>query len=117
MNDLQAEQTPQMILDRINQFNEQYPSAAYSFAHIVLEETELSNKSIEFCFNSPLYHDWLKQQILDLNQNLPAPLYTEAVAALFNLREDIANLLRWLTHVSENVREQAMELQYGEVIE
>lgn len=110
--DLREEITPRIVLWRIDQFTALNPESAYSFAHIVLDDYNLSDGSINHCLNSPLYHDWLKQQILDLDKALPAQSYNEAIERLFGLRESITHFLKWLTSIPEAVREAAMELHH-----
>lgn len=116
---MSKEYTAQEVLDELRDFNQKYPEAAHSYAHIVFSDYNLGDSSIKHCQQSPLYEEWLQQAIFDIPKQLPAKGYNARVSNLFHIRERIWEYLVWLTGIPEEIREQAEDLAHGqtEVIE
>lgn len=109
--------TPTEILKRIQAFNEKYPDAPHSYAHLVLGDFNLGDSSVVFCLHNTDRYEWLKQVILDVSRTLPAKEYLARIDQLWETNGRVFEFLVWLSSVDEDIRNDAMALAHGELIE
>jgi hypothetical protein len=86
--------------------------AGNSFAHIVLGDYNLSDRSIIFCLDQNRVDDWVRQKTRDYYRRpIPDPDNLEEWEKqgywdILEKRDEIIILLRWLLHTREGERDK-----------
>lgn len=94
--------TGQDILDRIEEFNEQWPNARWSFGHIVLEDLNLTHRHIDCCLKRKMVWSWVEHSKDRLADEV---LFRTTVATI--------EFLQWLRTMPEELLEEAEEMYHG----
>lgn len=87
-----------------------------SFAHIVLDDYNLGDRSILFCLQQDRITKWVDREILDTYEKpIPDPSVLEEWERywyddIMEMRDEIIIFLRWLLHTSEDERSQVTDL-------
>lgn len=77
----------QHIANRIRVFDEQYPTAEHSFAHIVIGDFNLSEGAILSCYEDENFNMWLSQ--MDSMNTYQKLDYMKTITAIDNLLQEL----------------------------
>lgn len=107
-----GEEIAEIVEDEIESFNTRYPNAMFSFAHIVLDDYNLSDAHIHWCLRQDSINEWFNYNLARCDPDTCNPdshnswerwRYDE----LTELRDATIEMLRWLLTVPESMREMA----------
>jgi len=113
---LQSATTREEVINIINQFSDAHNNKPnYTFAHITIDDYNLSDLHIKYCLRQDAINDWFEDQITQYGEKLGAKEGFDPTSHnswercnyddLTELRDAIIGFLRALLKVDEEVRD------------